>query len=37
MRKYPFKPTRQVNIAKLGEPKEMTLLAMIGLKDHQVI
>ena len=36
-RKYPFKPARQVNIPKPGKPKETRLLAMIGLKDHQVI
>jgi hypothetical protein len=33
-RKYPFKPRRQVNISKPGKPKEMRLLAMIGLKDQ---
>jgi hypothetical protein len=37
MGKYPFKPARQVNIPKPGKPKEMKLLVMIGLKDHQVI
>jgi hypothetical protein len=37
MRKYPFKPARQVNIPNPGKPKETKLLAMIGLKDHQVI
>jgi len=36
-RKYPFKPARQVNIPNPGKPKETRLLAMIGLKDHQVI
>jgi hypothetical protein len=36
MKKYSFKLARQVNIPKLGKPKEMRLLAMIDLKDHQV-
>jgi hypothetical protein len=36
-RKYPFKPVRQVNIPKPGKPKETRLLAMVSLKDHQVI